>query len=145
MKKLTHTDELFVIEYLKNGQNATKAYLAVRPDVNPRSASVSANRLLKKSSVIEAIKNEVDKRYDESIASREYLIEEAHEIGKEAREDKSYGSAIKAVELKGKLNKVFDSEEPEMQGYIKLMQSIAVNVDKDEAIDVTPEIEDKDK
>jgi len=141
MKKLTHTDELFVIECLKNGQNGTKAYLTVRPKVSARSASVSANRLLKKSSVIESIKNEVDKRYDESVASREYLTEEAHIIGKDAFKKGKHGPAIKAVELKGKLNKVFDSEEPEMQGYIKLIQSITVNVD-DEAIDITPE--DKD-
>jgi len=141
MKKLSHTEELFVIEYLRNGQNATQAYLTVRPNSSIKSAKVSACRLLKKSSVIEAIKNEVEKRYDESIASREYLINEAHEIGKEARQDKSYGSAIKAIELKGKLNKVFDSEEPEMKGYINLIQSITVNVDEG-AIDVTPE--DKD-
>lgn len=53
--KLLHTEELFVIEYLKNGQNGTRAYLAIRADVTERSASVYANRPLKKPAVIEAI------------------------------------------------------------------------------------------
>jgi len=144
MKKLTHTEELFVIEYLRNGQNATQAYLTVRPNSSIKSAKVSACRLLKKSSVIGSIKNEVEKRYDESIASREYLTEEAHIIGRDAFKKGKHGPAIKAVELKGKLNKIFDADEPELKGWHALMQQIVINVNKDGDIDVTPKIEDKD-
>ena len=43
--KLTTTDELFIAEYIKNGGNGTKAYLAIRPGVAPRSAAVCANIL----------------------------------------------------------------------------------------------------
>lgn len=128
--KMKHIEELFIAEYLKNGQNGTKAYLALRPNGNERSASVSANRLLKKPSVIEAIQKAVDKKFDESIASREYLIDEAHEIGKEARGKGVYGSALNAVELKAKLNRLFDKDEPEMQGYFKLMQYLEININK---------------
>ena len=109
--KLTHTEELFVAEYLKNRQNGTKAYLAIKPDSSPRAASVSATRLLKMSAVIEAIQNMINKKSDESIASREYLINDADEIGKEAREKGAYGSALTAVEIKWKLNRLFERIE----------------------------------
>lgn len=126
--KLTHTEELFVAEYLKNGQNGSRAYLSIRPNVSSRSARVSAHRLLKKPQVIELINNAVTKRYDESIASKEYLTEEAHIIGKDAFKKGKHGSALQAVELKGKLNKVFDNDKPEMEGYVKFIQSVTLDV-----------------
>lgn len=145
--KTTHTEELFVAEYLKNGQNGSRAYLSIKPNVSSRSARVSAHRLLKKPQVIELINNAVTKRYDESIASKEYLTEEAHSIGKDAFKKGKHGSALQAVELKGKLNKVFDKDAPEMDGYIKFIQAVMVNVNTTndgEVIDVTPETQDKE-
>jgi hypothetical protein len=60
-----------------------------RLNSSEKSAKVSACRLLKKPAVIDAIQKAIEKGYDESIASREYLIKEAHEIGKDAfRKDK---------------------------------------------------------
>ena len=43
--KLLHTEELFVIEYLKNGQNGTKTCFTIRADVTERSAYVCADCL----------------------------------------------------------------------------------------------------
>ena len=68
--KLKPIEELFVAEYIKNGQNGTQAYLAIRPDSKERSASVSAYRLLKKNAVVEAINSHIEKKFDESIASQ---------------------------------------------------------------------------
>jgi hypothetical protein len=138
--KLNYTEEMFVAEYLRNGQNGTRAYLSIRPRVTERSAAVSANRLLKSPAVIEAIKGAVAERFDESIASREHLIKEANEIGKEARGKGVYGAALNAVELKAKLNKLFDRDEPEMDRYYQVIQALTINPSSEhvETVDVTP-------
>lgn len=48
-------ERLFIDEYMKNGHDATKAYLAVRPSMDKRSASVCADNLLKKPEVIHSL------------------------------------------------------------------------------------------
>ena len=126
--KLRDIEKYFISEYLKNGQNGTEAYLAIKTNVSRRSAAVCANRLLKKASVISEIEKTLDKKLEDSIASRSYLINEADEIGKEARDNGNYGSAIKAVEVKGKLNRVYDKEESDLRDYYKVLQLLNVNV-----------------
>jgi hypothetical protein len=119
--------ELFVAEYIKNGENGTKAYFTVRPHVSSNSAAVCANRLLKKPAIQYAIQKVVDKRFDESIASREHLITEANEIGKEAWQKGAHGSALKAVDLKAKLNKLYDKDhQDENSTLINIWQQIKI-------------------
>ena len=133
-------------EYISNGFNGTQAYLAVRPDVKEESAASSATRLLKEVSVQNAIAAQLDKGKEDSIASKDYLTKEAHEIGKEARKDKSYGAALTAVDLKAKLNQVY-KEDSERGMYANAManillqvnQQININKEKERAIDVTPD------
>jgi phage terminase small subunit len=140
---MKHTEEQFVIEYIKNGGNGTQAYLAVKPNSSEKSAKVSACRLLKKPAVIDAIKQASEKGYDEGIASREYLIKEAHEIGKDAFRKDKHGAAIKAVDTKAKLNHIYDETKDESATYSALLQSININIPGlSKTIDVTPELED---
>jgi phage terminase small subunit len=68
-------EERFVAEYIKKGHNGTKAYLAIRPNVSPESAAVSAHRLLQKTSVINALQDITDKSKEEAIASKKYLTD----------------------------------------------------------------------
>jgi phage terminase small subunit len=147
MNKLTHTEELFIAAYIKNGGNGTQAYLEVRPKASWQTAKANASRMLKKPAVISELQKVKSEKQDEAIASKEYLIKEAHEIGKDAYKKEKHGAALKAVEVKGKLNKVYD-EEPEMQGYIRLHQElnlININPSKEdkEIIDVDPEVTEK--
>lgn len=135
-------EKQFIAEYIKNGQNGTKAYLTVRPGISERSAAVCATRLLRKPEVIEEINKAVGRDFDKAVASREHLINEADEIGKEARQQGAYGSALKAVELKGKLNRVFDDTDDHCSQFKAFVQQFTINVkpgDDDKAIDVTPE------
>ncbi|MHA2219030.1 MAG: terminase small subunit [Candidatus Hodarchaeales archaeon] len=139
---MKHTEEMFVIEYIRNGGNGKKAYLAVKPNSSEKSAKVSACRLLKKPVVIDAIQRTSEKRYDESIASREYLINEAHEIGQDAFKKDKHGAAIKSVDIKAKLNHIYDETIDESATYSTLLQSININIPGiSRTIDVTPKEE----
>ena len=147
--KLSPLEESFVPEYISNGFNGTQAYLAIKPDVKEESDAASATRFLKKVSVQNAIDAHHKERKEDSIASKDYLTKEAHDIGKEAREDKSYGAALNAVKLKGELNQVF-KEDTEAGKYTETMTNIfmqinqEVNINKEEAIDVTPGAADEE-
>jgi phage terminase small subunit len=55
---LTHEQELFVTEFMRNGQNGTAAYMAVHPNVTPGTAAVSAHRWLRNVKVSERIATE---------------------------------------------------------------------------------------
>ena len=147
--KLSPLEESFVTEYISNGFNGTQAYLAIRPDVKEESAAPSATRFLKKVTVQNAIDAHHKERKEDSIASKDYLTKEAHEIGKEARKDKNYGSALSAVKLKGELNQVF-KQDTEQGKYTETMNKIflqinqEVNINKEDAIDITPETVDEE-
>jgi hypothetical protein len=142
---MKHTEEQFVIEFLKNGGNGKKAYLTVKPNSSEKSAKVSACKLLKKPAVIDAIQKASQKGYDEGIASRAYLINEAHEIGQDAFKKDKHGAAIKAVDTKAKLNHIYDEENDESGRYSALLQSININIPGySKAIEVTPKLEDGD-
>jgi phage terminase small subunit len=137
---MKHTEEQFVIEYIKNGGNGTQAYLAVKPNSSEKSAKVSACRLLKKPAVIDAIQKASENKSVEAIASRDYLIKEAHEIGKDAFKKDKHGTAIKAVDTKAKLNHIYDETKDESATYSAFLQAININIPGlSKTIDVTSE------
>ena len=125
--KLRPIEQAFINEYLKNGCNATQAYLSVKPKCKYESARVISTRMLAKVTVKEAIEQAMEKTCMSNVASREYLIQETHETVQEAKKEKCYGAAIKGIELKGKLNRLFDREQPDMAGYQVLMQQLIIN------------------
>lgn len=151
---LSIAHKAFIAEYIKNGYNATQAYLSIRPEVSYETAATNAGRLLKNAEVIEALETRSNRTLNKAIASREHLISEAHDILEAAKQEKQYSTALNAVDLKAKLNKLYDKSEPETEGYIKLINMLQVNVTVqdnpgNQAINITPDdkqtSEDRDK
>ncbi len=147
--ELIPSEQAFINEYLKNGFNGVRAYLAIHPDTKYESARVKASKLLTKVTVREAIQREIEKASTGIIASRENLIREAYDIGKQAQEKGDLGTALKSTELKAKLNRLFDRDQPDIKGYEVLMQQFVVNVspsdnDKDKVIDIEAGDEGRD-
>lgn len=60
---LTYNDLLFCLEYAKNGQNGTRAYMAVHPKADENTARREACRVLTKRSV----KDQLDRMYKAAI------------------------------------------------------------------------------
>jgi phage terminase small subunit len=58
--KLNPRHKFFALEYMRNGRNATKAYLKTFPNSTYGAAAVSAHDLLKKPNISEFIKNYYD-------------------------------------------------------------------------------------
>lgn len=56
------TDELFCLEFLKNGENAKRAYMAVHPKAKERTAEVEGSKLLRKPEIAAFIEKERDER-----------------------------------------------------------------------------------
>lgn len=146
-KKLKPFQEAFIQAYIACGYVGQRAYLKLRPHVKPKTAQVESSKLLSLPIIREELERVKERECDRAIASREFLIQEAHEVAKEAREKGAYGATVKAIELKGKLNKLFDRSEPEMEGYVKLVQMLQINVnapapveeDDGEVIDIEAE------
>jgi phage terminase small subunit len=149
MNKLTHTEEMFVAEYISNGGNGKQAYMTVRPKASQQTAKVNACKMLKRPAVKKALQEVKSKKMDEAIASQEYLINEAHKIGKDAYKKDKHGAALKAVETKAKLNHVFDDKESDITNWYAVinrydLRVINPNEEKEvEAIDVTLEEENE--
>ncbi len=61
---LSHIEQMFIAEYIANGGNGTQAYIAVHPNAKPRSAAVSATRLLQKPALEDALQAHSDKRME---------------------------------------------------------------------------------
>jgi len=60
--KLTQVQELFALEYLANGYNATAAYKTTHPRCAQRTAEVNGSRLLRKAEVRAFIEHEQNER-----------------------------------------------------------------------------------
>lgn len=126
MSELKHWHSLFIAELLRNGHNATQAYLTVRPDVTHDTARAEGSTTLALPTVKSALDKEVRKQDALSLATRETLITEAEEIRNEALKTKKLGNALQAVELKGKVAGVFAHARDDTEGYTRLMQRITI-------------------
>jgi len=129
LDKLPPVHAAFVREYVSNGYNGTNAYLKVKPNVGYDSASVTSTRLLSDDRIREAINSLQAKAFDKAIASRQYLIQQAHEIGEEARSKGQFNPALTSVDLKAKLNKLYERDTPDLESYATIMnQFVQVNI-----------------
>ena len=140
---LTAVHKAFIAEYLKNGYNGTQAYLKVRPRVSYDTARATGAELLAKSSVKEIVDKHMQELSVNNIASRQFLIGEAHNTGQQALESKQYKTKLYSIDLKARLNRLYDREQPDLDGYTALLQQITINVGQPtpekSVIDVTPE------
>lgn len=143
--KIDPIHQAIVDNYIANGGNKTQAYLSVRPKAKPTTAKVKACNLFKRPEVVSYLEEQSSQITVDSIASREYLIRQAHRIGNKAEEVGKLNTALTAIETKGKLNRVYDADTDSPTDYSKLIQTLIVvqgdmNISqgKDKTIDVTP-------
>lgn len=109
--------DVFITEYLKNGQNGKLAYLKAHPKVTPRSAESSAERLLRNDDFLETLKKSQEKLETKMAMSRErwlsllmdvaefdvkdYLVDEDGDITLAPDwKQKDKGHAIEMVDVK---------------------------------------------
>ena len=98
MKNINKRHIQFISEYMTNGFNGKRAYMAVYPQSAESTAEVNASRLLSNAK----IKAEVEKRQDilkeKYSISREKLVEDLIDI-KDANKREAAQTAIKAIEV----------------------------------------------
>jgi len=107
----------FISVYIKNGGNATEAYLAAYPEASRETARRNGSRLLTHADIIEEIKS----RYDQQTVTDSWIIATAKKFVVAGLENPKLAfSGVKALEMiarsKGLLNDVhkeyFTSENP---------------------------------
>lgn len=86
---LTYNDLLFCIEFTKNGQNGTQAYLKVHPKASHETGRVEASRVLAKP----AVKAQLDRMYKaaipDTIETIKADLEEAMALARKANDHAS--------------------------------------------------------
>ncbi len=115
-KDISEKHKLLIINYCNNNFNKTQAWVDTFPDSKPKSAITSFCKLLL---VNEGVKRALDKAVAEhlalidtkSIASREYLIQQSHEIGLKAEKSDKLDTALNAIEKKAKLAGVYQEKQ----------------------------------
>lgn len=110
LPKLTYKQQMFVLHYSVNGNNATEAYRLSYDCTNMKdeSINVEASKLLKNPKItpwVNWAKTNVQKVFEDELKySAKDCFDELSEIQFRAKKDKgNYSQEIKAVELKGKL------------------------------------------
>lgn len=93
-----------------------------------KTAQSSSSDYLSNPLIQKEIEREEERRLAKHLANRERLIEEAHELYEECKEEKVYATALNAIDLKAKLNRIYDKETPDLANYQTLIQSLTVNV-----------------
>lgn len=110
LPKLTDKQQMFVLKYVINGNNASEAYRSAYDctEMKDESINVEASKLLKNPKVslwIEQANANVQQVFEDEIKySAKDCFDELAEVQARAREDRgNYTQEIKAIELKGKL------------------------------------------
>ena len=102
---LNNNQVTFCQEYIKNGNNGTKAYMKVYPDSSEESAMVGASRLLRNAKVQEYLKSLQQKVEKKSIMSAEERMEFLTKVVNGKVEDKVYmGDKLKALDILNKMS-----------------------------------------
>ena len=141
---------VFVQEYLKNGNNATQAYLSMNGTVGNGTARTEGSKLLTEPDIQRMMSEQFEGDAVLRVATKEYLLQQTHDIGNLALGSEKYDTALKAIELKGKLNRVFTDDGDDSEKYGKVINTLMVGTinintedkplkEKDNStIDVTP-------
>ena len=77
---MKENQKLFCQEYLKNGQNGTKAYAKVYKIKDENKAAASASRLLRNVKVSEYIKEIQEEIREKTTVTMEYIVEKAKDV-----------------------------------------------------------------
>ena len=117
----------FVAEYLKNGNNATQAYIVANPQVNYNTARSKGCTWVADSDIMAMLDVTSDREFVEAVAGKTHLIREAHEIKELAQKDEKYDTALRAVDLKAKLNNQYTDESSDSDKYSLIVQNMMIN------------------
>lgn len=99
---LTKKQKLFCEEYVRNGRNATKAYLTVFVTNNYHAAGAGAHKLLKKQNVIDYIKYLDELNQKEHGIDRNMVLSEMLYQYNQTKDVNNF-AALKALEMIAKL------------------------------------------
>lgn len=131
--RLKPAHKAFVYAYVANGFNALQAYLKVKPHVSIETARSEGSQWAMKPDVKAAVNECLDVGFVQRIASRQYLIQQAHDVGEEARSKGQYNPALTSIDLKAKLSKLYDRDTPDIETYNQVINQfyapIQVNID----------------
>lgn len=99
-EKLTHKQRAFCEEYVRNGYNATQAYL-VAYDAEYKCANCEGPRLLKKPHIREYVAELQKQAFDAAAISAERIALKLAEIAFAAKDDENYAATaqLKALDL----------------------------------------------
>ena len=128
-KQLTDKQDMFVREYVVNGYNATQAYLKSTPEAGYNVAAVHAGRLLKNVQVKEAIERYKDKEYVKSIATKENILLEMHEVRTKALSNDKLQTCLNASVEKAKMQGYYQNQDQDLTNYTQILQQLVINVD----------------
>lgn len=113
--ELTPKQAAFVREYLKDG-NGTQA--AIRAGYSPTGAKVEANRLLTNANVSKLLNESQAIVAKKSETEAEWVRRRLKEEADDFSEFASHSARIKALELIGKINGVFEADNAQSRGVV---------------------------
>lgn len=126
---LTYNQEAFCEEYIRNGYNATEAYMTVY-NCQYNTANSSGPKQLKNPLVTQHIKNLQKRALDEKCVTAERIALKLADMAFAEPDDENYGPAtqLKALDL---LQKQFGLQQQKIKADVEAEQTITVTIEGD--------------
>lgn len=131
MKELKPWHKVFVAEYARNGNRGADAARKACPErklAHTHSWTTLAYSTLRLPHIQEALAKEVESLKLDTVGSRKTLLLESEEVRKKALDSdevSALGTALRAIELKGRISGAFEREEGDNEKFAKFMALIA--------------------
>lgn len=103
---MNNQQKVFCREYVKNGQNGTKAYMIAYPDSSEESARRQASRLLTNVDIQKYIQQLQSKTEDKAIMSIQDRMKWLTDLVN-SKKEKSISNKLKALEILNKMDGVY--------------------------------------
>lgn len=120
-QELKPREKAFVMEYLTNGYNATRAYLKAHPRASPETAAANGYKLLRNAQILAAIKAEIDL----AMAGRRAIFKKRMV---DAAETRAFFEPADILTDDGRLKKPL--EELKAEGLGPALDQIGISVDR---------------
>ena len=128
--KLNANMDRFCREYVANGYNAQKAYMAAYKDSSEAAAKANASRLMKNPKIKEFIKELQKDKIEALNITAERLLEELSTMAFAEKGDEDYGANVKlkAIDL---LQKQMGLQQQKIKADVDTNQEIKVTIEDD--------------
>lgn len=103
---MNNQQKVFCREYVKNGNNGTKAYMIAYPNSSEKSAKDNASRLIAKDSIQKYIEQLQSKTEDKAIMSIQERMQWLTNLIN-SKKEKSVSNKLKALEILNKMDGVY--------------------------------------